>query len=113
MYLAGYVIECKLKARLMEIYGVWKLADLEKRLGLVETRETNKLFNHKIEVLFEFLKSKVPSFPFSEPRFHRAYILCKTWRSNWRYDASDGNETDCADFLEAIDTVGKFIDNNL
>ncbi len=33
MYLAGYHIECKLKARLMEIFEAWNLVELEEELS--------------------------------------------------------------------------------
>lgn len=51
MYLAGYSIECKLKARLMEMYNLDRLEQLETEIERRLGRPVD-VFTHSIEVLF-------------------------------------------------------------
>ena len=44
MYMAGYGIECKLKARLMEIYGLDRLEQLEEQVDRSKTKSYEKYF---------------------------------------------------------------------
>src|SRR5436309_1519664 len=53
MYLAGYAVECRLKARLMEMYRARTLAGLEVLL-VARSREQVDLATHSIEYLFGF-----------------------------------------------------------
>jgi acid stress-induced BolA-like protein IbaG/YrbA len=53
MYLAGYSIECKLKARLMEMYNLSRLEQLEDEIEHRLQHPVN-VFTHSIEVLFTF-----------------------------------------------------------
>jgi hypothetical protein len=113
MYLAGYSIECKLKARLMEMYNLDTLdqleAEIERRVG----RQVN-VFTHSIEVLFGLTgaRDRLVNDP-KKPAALRAYQRCNTWKPAWRYRSDDGSEDDCASFVEAVEELGKFIDHNI
>ncbi len=113
MYLAGYSIECKLKARLMEVYGLDTLeeleVELERRLGYRVS-----LFTHSIEVLFSLTgaRERLVHNP-KRPAALQAYRHCNTWHPAWRYRPDDGHPDDCSAFMEAVDEFAKFIDNNV
>lgn len=113
MYLAGYGIECKLKARLMEMYNLDTLeqleAEIERRLG-----HRVSVFTHSIEVLFGLTgaRARLLTDPRS-PTALRAYHSCNTWTPSWRYKPDDGSEEDCTNFMEAVGEFGKFIDSNV
>lgn len=113
MYLAGYSIECKLKARLMEMYGLDTLeqleAELEKRLG-----HHVSLFTHSIEILFSLTgaRDRLVNDP-KRPAALQAYRRCNAWHPAWRYRPDDGHEDDCLSFMAAVDEFSNFIDKNV
>jgi hypothetical protein len=104
MYMLGYAIECKLKAKLMEKYGVHTLTQLEDELS---RRDGNKikLGIHSLPKLFELTKADHRLD--SEQR--RRFSVCGSWDHNWRYDPSDGNETECDDFFGATGWFLEFV----
>lgn len=113
MYLAGYSIECKLKARLMEMYNIDKLeqleVEIEKRVG-----HPVNIFTHSIDVLFALTgaRDRLLRKPKDQIAL-RAYQRCNTWSPAWRYKPDDGSEDDCESFLQAVNDFSKFIDNNV
>ncbi|MBL8614457.1 MAG: hypothetical protein JNM72_02500 [Deltaproteobacteria bacterium] len=113
MYLAGYSVECKLKARLMEVYGLHTLEQLEleveRRLG-----RPVSLFTHSIEVLFGLTGARERLL--RDPKrlaALRSYQTCNAWRPAWRYSADDGTEDACTTFMGAVEEFGQFIDHNI
>jgi hypothetical protein len=113
MYVAGYVIECKLKASLMEIYDLDTLeeldAELERRLG-----KRVDVFTHSIEVLFNLTNARDRMIGNSKgTSVLRAFQLCNTWHPAWRYRPDDGSEPDCAAFMSSVKEFRDFIDHNL
>ncbi len=113
MYLAGYGIECKLKARLMEMYDLNTMeqleAELERRHGLGVT-----VFTHNIEVLFGLTgaRERLLNDP-RQPTALMAYHRCNTWRPAWRYNPDDGSEDECRAFIAAVEEFGQFVDHNV
>ncbi len=113
MYLAGYSIECKLKARLMEMYNLDRLEQLETEIERRLGRPVD-VFTHSIEVLFGLTGARDRLL--NDPRRStalRAYHSCNAWKPAWRYKSDDGNEDDCNTFMEAVDAFGQFIDHNV
>ncbi|MBN2196316.1 MAG: hypothetical protein JW751_26115 [Polyangiaceae bacterium] len=110
MYLAGYSIECKLKVRLMEMFGVWNLrdleAELERRLG-----STPDLFTHSIEVLLELTGARDRVGQRREIQI--AFNKCNEWRPAWRYAPDAGTAAECEAFLDAVETFGQFIERSI
>jgi hypothetical protein len=113
MYLAGYGIECKLKARLMEMYRLDKLEDLEDE---IERRfgQRVSVFTHSIEVLFGLTgaRERLRNDP-RRPKALEAYQRCNMWRPAWRYRPDDGSKDDCDAFMKDVDEFSKFIDHNI
>jgi len=112
MYLAGYSIECKLKARLMEMYNLDRLEQLEVEIER-RLQHPVSVFTHSIEVLFDFTgaRARLLANPKSQLVL-QAYHLCNTWKPAWRYKPDEGSQNDCDSFLEAVEVFSKFIDYN-
>lgn len=108
MYLAGYYVECKLKVRLMEMYAIWTLKDLEHKLSQRAGRPINA-FTHNIEVLMTY----TGALERMDITTRRSFTKCNLWRTDWRYDPSNGSRDECETFIEAVEALGNFIDRNI
>lgn len=108
MYLLGYAIECRLKARLMERHGVYRLDALEERLSSRLGAEV-ELKTHSLAYLFELADAH------RRLRGHvrRDYNMCVRRRVDWRYSPDAGNKEDCNAFLQCAERLMKFIDANV
>jgi hypothetical protein len=113
MYLAGYSIECKLKVKLMEMFKVSNLKELEAKIEEQTGRSIN-VFTHSIELLFDLtgVLQRLCKEP-KNPSVLTAYRRCNTWQPNWRYKSDDGKQDDCESFLDAVQKFGRFVDNNI
>ena len=111
MYLAGYAIECRLKAVLMEKFNVNRIQELESALEKRIGRSINA-FTHNIEVLFSFTDAygRLKDRPITEDL--RAYRKCNTWTVAWRYNPTDGNEKECNEFMNAVHRFSRYIECN-
>ncbi|RLB99598.1 MAG: hypothetical protein DRI57_33365 [Deltaproteobacteria bacterium] len=103
MYLAGYYIECRLKARLMEMYGIWTLEELETRLSQ-RTGKPVRAFTHSIEVLM----THTGALSRMDGKVRRSFAMCNQWKTDWRYDPDE-----CETFIEAVEILGRFIDRSI
>lgn len=110
MYLAGYSIECKLKARLMEMSGVWTLQALEgelaRRLG-----RTPDVFTHSIEVLLDLTGARARVA--RDRQAQRAFNTCNRWHPAWRYNPQAPGARECQSFLHAVELFGQFIERSI
>lgn len=110
MYLAGYAVECKLKAIAMESVNVWTLADLARRWR-VDDRE---VYQHGLEALVKRL-----------PLYHRLQRSVvwrdfashvNRWRPSWRYNPSEPVKNDrrdeAEDFMDAVERVYRWLESN-
>jgi len=113
MYLAGYSVECKLKARLMEMYDLNTLEQLEKEIECRLGYPVN-VFTHSIEVLFGLTgaRDRLLRNP-NELTALRAYQRCNRWKPAWRYNPDDGTADECNDFMEDVDEFSTFVANNI
>ncbi|MBM3236525.1 hypothetical protein FJZ31_09520 [Candidatus Poribacteria bacterium] len=112
MYMAGYAVECLLKAKLMRIYDCWNLRELEEELqhrGMLARHAT--VFTHHLELLlrltqgFERLRQNQRLWP--------QFNIVNRWMPAWRYTADLSNRQDAEDFLEAVDNLMRWIENNV
>lgn len=108
MYLAGYYIECKLKASLMEMHGIWTLEELESKLSQ-RTGKSIQAFTHNIEVLM----IHTGALKRMDSIARRAFAKCNQWKTNWRYDPGNSSKDECEAFINAVETLGHFIDRNI
>ncbi len=113
MYLAGYSVECKLKACLMEKYDLNTLEQLEEEIVSRLGHPVN-VFTHSIEVLFALTGAceRLLQYP-KDPAALRAYQRCNQWKPAWRYNPDDGDEDACNDFMEAVEEFGRYVANNV
>jgi hypothetical protein len=114
MYLLGYAVECRLKARLMEIYEVNTLTDLERVLAKKFKKNTVDLKTHSLEYLFSFTNGRERLIgPNGNDKSLRAFQSCNRWTPSWRYNPKEGNKDECIHFFEAVDIFLKFISTNI
>src|SRR5438128_2101014 len=111
MYLAGYSIECLLKARLMQRYGCRQLRDLERQSrsrGLLSELAT--VFDHRREVLFA-LTGALDRLKANRELWGRFRVM-NQWIPAWRYSADLSNEKDAQRFLDAVGQMIHWIEAN-
>lgn len=112
MYLAGYAVECQLKSKLMRMFGCRHLRELETELqqrGALAAQAT--IFTHQLEILLR-LAQGLDRLRKNEPMW-RQFNIVNRWAPAWRYSANLSNRDDAEDFLEAIEMISRWIDNNI
>lgn len=112
MYMAGYGVECLLKTKLMQIYSCNNLNELEEELqrrSLLSRRMS--VFTHHLELLLRLTQG------FERLRQNRAlwpeFNIVNRWIPAWRYTVNVSNHQDAEDFLEAVDNIINWINNNI
>ena len=106
MYLAGYAIECKLKAAAMLYYNVDTLKDLSEKMKIDEAR----LYSHNLEALMG-LTPLDKSIRTGEV-WKDFVTQVSRWSPSWRYDSKNPPEEIAAAFLAAVNNVYNWIDAN-
>jgi HEPN domain-containing protein len=112
MYLAGYAVECLLKARLMRIYGCRHLRELDdelERRGLLRGGHT--VFTHQLESLLRLTGSLVRLTQDRDARL--ALRIVNRWSSAWRYHVGRTTRDDAEQFLAAVDRILNWIRHNI
>ena len=112
MYVAGYAVECLLKAKLMQIYSCRNLRELDnilQRRSILSHSRT--VFTHELETLFRLT-----------PGFHRLrqnqnvwrqFYKVNRWTTAWRYTADRSTYDAALLFMDAVEKVILWIDSNL
>jgi hypothetical protein len=97
MYLAGYAIECRLKAIAMEVFDVYSLEQLGKAWGVEDERE---VYHHGLEVWIERLPL-AKSFRQSD-LYRRDFVSqVNQWKPSWRYAPDLVDEERATIFINA------------
>jgi HEPN domain-containing protein len=112
IYLAGYSIECRLKAKLMRMFDCRHLQELEEELqrrGVLRLNAT--VFTHQLEVLLQ-LAQGVDRLR-TNKRLWPQFALVNRWIPAWRYSADLSNKDDAEDFLDAVVNLSRWFDHNL
>jgi hypothetical protein len=113
MYLMGYAVECKLKVRLIEKFEVDNLKQLEDKLQ-IKWKKTVDTGTHSIEYLFSFTDARARLVgPQGDQTYLKAFHLCRSWRTEWRYRPENGKENECAQFFEAVERFLRFMDQHI
>jgi HEPN domain-containing protein len=112
MYMAGYAVECLLKAKLMQKYSCRTLHELEdelQRRGILAEHTT--VFIHHLELLLRLTQ------PLDQLRQHRMlwpqFALVNRWIPAWRYTADMANRQDAADFLAVVAQIMQWLEHNV
>lgn len=112
MYLAGYAIECLLKAKLMQIYDCRTLRELElelKRRSLLPAHRT--VFTHQLETLLSLAPGAHRLTQNHE--LARAFRNVNQWAPQWRYNPRQVNSAEAARFMSHVDKVMHWINTNI
>ena len=112
MYIAGYAVECLLKTKLMQIYGCQNLRELDailRRRSILSA--DNTVFTHQLETLFKF----VPGYNrlWQNQNMWRMFYRVNRWTTAWRYTANRGTPEAATLFMEAVEKVMHWINNNI
>jgi HEPN domain-containing protein len=112
MYVAGYAVECLLKTKLMRSFDCRHLRELEEELqrrGVLLAHAT--IFTHQLEVLLR-LTGAMDRLRTNEPLW-RLFNLVNRWLPAWRYSPDLSRREDAEDFLEAVEKMCHWIENNV
>ncbi len=84
LYLAGYIVECRLKWAVCEQWGVTYLDEAEHMIARQEGREYGLTGGggHDLELLLRLAGNQALH---SDEGFHDAWGLCMRWSTDWRY----------------------------
>lgn len=109
-YLAGYAVECKLKAVAMEVNDCWTLEQLAARCGVSE----DVVYQHGLESLFKRLVQH------AYPRFQKSHHWrgdfvgkVNRWKPSWRYNPHEPSGQEAAGFVEAAERICQWLNNNV
>lgn len=106
MYLAGYAVECKLKAIAMEIHGCWTLQELAKNWDVDE----RDVFTHGLECLIQRLPFHIR---FTRSRVWRLFAgQVNRWKPSWRYSPRRIDKKEAGSFIDAVECVLKWLEAN-
>ena len=112
MYIAGYAVECLLKTKLMRIYDCKNLRELDdvlQRRFILPAGST--IFTHQLETLFKLT-----------PSYHRLqqnqnmlslFNVVNRWAPKWRYASKQTTGDEASFFMDAVERVMHWIDNNI
>lgn len=112
MYMAGYAVECRLKATLMRKYGCDHLDALGAELAARDKLNVaNDIYTHSLEVLAD-LTDRMPMLR-SDPDRWRLFATVNRWVPAWRYTASQSDRDEATDFVEAANELVRWVENNV
>lgn len=112
MSIAGYAVECILKTKLMQIYDCKNLRELDEvlpRRFMLPAGST--VFTHQLETLFKLT-----------PSYHRLqqnqnmlslFNIVNRWAPKWRYVSKQTTSDEASFFMDAVEKVIHWIDNNI
>jgi HEPN domain-containing protein len=112
MYMAGYAVECLLKTKLMQKFDCRNLRELEEELqrrGLLASPVS--IDSHGLELLLK-LTGGMDRLR-SNPTLLRSFNTANRWVPAWRYNPDLSNSDDAEAFLEAIDLVLHWVEDNV
>jgi HEPN domain-containing protein len=112
MYVAGYALECVLKAKLMQRFQCRTLERLEERLHQRRLiRKSRSVFTHEIELLFQ-LSGVVDRLKDNTAMYaHLKFV--NRWTPAWRYSVEPTRRDDAEDFLTAVRELRSWVASNV
>ena len=111
MYLAGYTVECMLKEKLMRMFDCRNMEELSEELlrrGMLAAEQS--IFTHQLEFLLRLTNGSQRMRQNIE--VWRQFIRVNRWVPAWRYSSESTTEA-AHDFLQAVRSVSKWIENNV
>jgi hypothetical protein len=106
MYLAGYAVECKLKAVAMETFDCWTLGQLASRWDVSDA----DVYTHGLEVFAR----RLPMFNnLKRSNVWRDFVVTvNQWRPSWRYNPRDASHEKANEFVAAVSRVLQWLEAN-
>ncbi len=106
MYIAGYAVECKLKAIAMEVNGCRSLEELSEKWDVDE----QTVYSHGLEALAK----RLPLYNrFTQSPVWREFAgQVNRWRPAWRYDPEDHLNSGAAAFIKSVQAVYNWLESN-
>lgn len=112
MYLAGYGVECQLKAALMKMHGCFNLKELAELLIDKDVIEGPKeVYTHSLEKLLA-LTGRVDAVRANETVV-RHFSVVNRWIPAWRYTADLSGSDEAEQFLEAAREFRHWVEVNV
>jgi HEPN domain-containing protein len=112
MYLAGYAVECLLKAKLMRKFRCYHLEDLEGQLRRRRLlTESQTVFTHQLEFLLRWTGALDRLRRDGANR--RTFNIVNEWVPAWRYNPDLSNRDTADDFNSAVRRILTWIENNV
>jgi hypothetical protein len=112
MYLAGYSLECLLKAKLMQRFRCRTLEALEDELHERSLlRRDRSVFTHQLEPMVQLLGAKDRLK--DNDQVYAAFNLANRWLPSWRYSADPASDGEAELFLDSTKAVRSWVANNV
>ena len=112
MYLAGYAVECLLKAKLMRMFDCRQLRELEDKLRARKVlRATASIFTHQLGLLLHLAQAAHRLR--NDPQRWRSFATVNLWIPAWRYNAKPCRPQDARKYMEAVRTMVHWIEANV
>lgn len=110
MYLAGYAIECRIKAKAMERRACRTLRDLAAKITLPSER----VFAHRLEPLLRDLLGRSIQERLNNPGslVRSDWVHVNRWDPQWRYDKSNPARPEAEHFVGAVVRVFRWLEAN-
>ncbi len=112
MYLAGYAVECLLKAKLMQIYDCRTLRELEselKRRSILPAHGT--VFTHQLKDLIRL----APGHPrlLNNSQMLSVFNDVNRWTPSWRYIPTQATAGEATQFMDSTKKLMHWLSTNL
>jgi HEPN domain-containing protein len=112
MYLAGYAVECLLKAKLMRMFDCRHLRELEEQLQARRALSPQgTVFTHQLELLLRL--TNATDRLRQNPENWQMFNIVNRWVPAWRYTADLSKRDDATDFIEAVEGLSRWIEHNI
>ena len=103
IYLAGYGVECFLKAMILSLVPDDEQPDVE--------RGFRSATAHRFDWLRrQYFQRGGPQFP---PEIASAFVLVNTWGTEWRYRSGVASQRDATDFLDSAEQIIVWADSRI
>ncbi len=110
MYLAGYAIECRIKAIAMELHECVTLKELAEKLNLKD----EDVFSHRLErMLRDLLSSEIHQKLTESRQTQSHWRVVNKWTPQWRYDRNTPDPEEASRFVQSIEKIHGWLGSNV
>lgn len=114
MYMGGFVVECLLKALLLERHPNLQNSVDPAKLSKSDAEVHRLLYGHELDAMLNFLPEVEAKLKGLETLEHRAVwhpflAVCEQWTVYARYSPSHARKSDAEEFLETVKEVKQWL----